>query len=225
MVRNTYNLLRPPKTSMTALVGDIKSRVLRRDPHAEFQLRSRSPAHHMPGQPARNLRLQELAFTLTRTGREYVRAAIARGMDVDSFRERAARGFFFAMRMNFFNAKPRSLRAARLLSGREPHHVPEFEPNGTRQSRRSLRTHCPDPSSRVTPFRSRTPYTQISTGFVAATSLTRTLAGRCSAAPQSPAAPNTALDARSIAAATTRVFQPQHRPQHAASSFSRKDDR
>ncbi len=43
--------------------------------------------------------VQELAFTLA-DGREYVRTAFARGMDVDAFAGRLS--FFFAIGMNFF---------------------------------------------------------------------------------------------------------------------------
>src|SRR6478736_8957702 len=53
----------------------------------------------------------ELAFTLA-DGREYVRLAIARGMDVDAFAGRLS--FFFGIGMNFY-LEVAKLRAARLL--------------------------------------------------------------------------------------------------------------
>ena len=77
--------------------------------------------------------VQELAFTLA-DGREYVRAAIHRGMDVDKFAGRLS--FFFAIGMNFF-MEAAKLRAARLLWHRV---MSEFEPKNPRSS--MLRTHC-----------------------------------------------------------------------------------
>ena len=55
--------------------------------------------------------VQELAYTLA-DGKEYVRTAIERGMDVDKFAGRLS--FFFAIGMNFF-MEAAKLRAARLL--------------------------------------------------------------------------------------------------------------
>jgi methylmalonyl-CoA mutase len=77
--------------------------------------------------------VQELAFTLA-DGREYVRAAIARGMDVDAFAGRLS--FFFAIGMNFF-MEAAKLRAARLLWHRV---MSEFAPKRPESS--MLRTHC-----------------------------------------------------------------------------------
>jgi methylmalonyl-CoA mutase len=77
--------------------------------------------------------VQELAFTLA-DGREYVRAAIARGMDVDAFAGRLS--FFFAIGMNFF-MEAAKLRAARLLWARI---MQEFDPKDPKSS--MLRTHC-----------------------------------------------------------------------------------
>jgi methylmalonyl-CoA mutase len=77
--------------------------------------------------------VQELAFTLA-DGREYVRAAIERGMDVDKFAGRLS--FFFAIGMNFF-MEAAKLRAARLLWSRI---MAEFEPKNPKSS--MLRTHC-----------------------------------------------------------------------------------
>jgi methylmalonyl-CoA mutase len=77
--------------------------------------------------------VQELAFTLA-DGREYVRAAIARGMNVDDFPGRLS--FFFAIGMNFF-MEAAKLRAARLLWHRI---MSEFEPK--KPGSLMLRTHC-----------------------------------------------------------------------------------
>ena len=77
--------------------------------------------------------VQELAFTLA-DGREYVKTAIARGMDVDSFAGRLS--FFFCIGMNFF-MEAAKLRAARLLWSRI---MSEFEPQKPQSL--LLRTHC-----------------------------------------------------------------------------------
>jgi methylmalonyl-CoA mutase len=77
--------------------------------------------------------VQELAFTLA-DGREYVRAAIARGMDVDDFAGRLS--FFFAIGMNFF-MEAAKLRAARFLWHRI---MSEFQPK--KPGSLMLRTHC-----------------------------------------------------------------------------------
>jgi methylmalonyl-CoA mutase len=77
--------------------------------------------------------VQELAFTLA-DGKEYVKTAIARGMDVDSFAGRLS--FFFAIGMNFF-MEAAKLRAARLLWARI---MEEFNPQ--KPQSKMLRTHC-----------------------------------------------------------------------------------
>jgi methylmalonyl-CoA mutase len=77
--------------------------------------------------------VQELAFTLA-DGREYVRAALRKGLDVDEFAGRLS--FFFAIGMNFF-MEAAKLRAARLLWTRI---MQEFEPK--KPSSLMLRTHC-----------------------------------------------------------------------------------
>ena len=77
--------------------------------------------------------VQELAYTIA-DGREYVRVAIARGMDVDAFAGRLS--FFFAIGMNFF-MEAAKLRAARVLWHRV---MAEFEPKNPKSS--MLRTHC-----------------------------------------------------------------------------------
>ena len=125
MVRNTY--IYPPEPSMR-IVSDIIAFTSTDMP--KFNSISIS-GYHMQEAGA-NL-VQELAFTLA-DGREYVRAALARGMDVDKFAPRLA--FFFAIGMNFF-MEAAKLRAARLLWHRI---MSEFEPKDPKSS--MLRTHC-----------------------------------------------------------------------------------
>ena len=77
--------------------------------------------------------VQELAYTLA-DGKEYVRTAIERGMDVDKFAGRLS--FFFAIGMNFF-MEAAKLRAARLLW----HRIMEsFDAKSSKS--KMLRTHC-----------------------------------------------------------------------------------
>ncbi|HYI83024.1 MAG TPA: methylmalonyl-CoA mutase family protein, partial [Acetobacteraceae bacterium] len=90
MVRNTY--VYPPEPSMR-IVSDIIGFTATEMP--KFNSISIS-GYHMQEAGA-NL-VQELGFTLA-DGREYVRAAIAAGMDVDAFAGRLS--FFFAIGMNF----------------------------------------------------------------------------------------------------------------------------
>jgi len=125
MVRNTY--IYPPEPSMR-MVADIIEYTS--DYMPKFNSISIS-GYHMQEAGA-NL-VQELAFTLA-DGREYVRTAIARGMDVDKFAGRLS--FFFAIGMNFF-MEAAKLRAARLLWSRI---MDEFEPKNPKSS--MLRTHC-----------------------------------------------------------------------------------
>ncbi|SDE04564.1 methylmalonyl-CoA mutase [Limimaricola pyoseonensis] len=125
MVRNTY--VYPPEPSMR-IVADIIEYTA--DHMPKFNSVSIS-GYHMQEAGA-NL-VQELAFTLA-DGREYVRAAIARGMDVDRFAGRLS--FFFAIGMNFF-MEAAKLRAARLLWHRI---MSEFEPKDPKSL--MLRTHC-----------------------------------------------------------------------------------
>ncbi len=125
MVRNTY--VYPPEPSMR-IVADIIEYTS--DFMPKFNSISIS-GYHMQEAGA-NL-VQELAFTLA-DGREYVRTAIARGMDVDKFAGRLS--FFFAIGMNFF-MEAAKLRAARLLWSRI---MDEFEPKNPRS--KMLRTHC-----------------------------------------------------------------------------------
>ena len=125
MVRNTY--VYPPEPSMR-IVADIIEYTASEMP--KFNSISIS-GYHMQEAGA-NL-VQELAYTLA-DGREYVRAAIARGMDVDAFAGRLS--FFFAIGMNFF-MEAAKLRAARFLWHRI---MSEFNPK--KPSSSMLRTHC-----------------------------------------------------------------------------------
>jgi methylmalonyl-CoA mutase len=125
MVRNTY--IYPPEPSMRIIADIIEYTA---DQMPKFNSISIS-GYHMQEAGA-NL-VQELAFTLA-DGREYVRTAIAAGMDVDRFAPRLS--FFFAIGMNFF-MEAAKLRAARLLWARI---MAEFEPKNEKSS--MLRTHC-----------------------------------------------------------------------------------
>src|SRR6201985_1066466 len=103
MVRNTY--IYPPAPSMR-IVADIIEYTAKRMP--KFNSISISGYHmHEAGATA----VQELAYTLAE-GIEYVRAALAKGLDVDAFAPRLS--FFFGIGMNFF-MEAAKLRAARLL--------------------------------------------------------------------------------------------------------------
>jgi len=125
MVRNTY--IYPPEPSMR-IVSDIIEYTSNKMPR--FNSISIS-GYHMQEAGA-NL-VQELAFTLA-DGKEYVKTAIARGMDVDAFAGRLS--FFFAIGTNFF-MEIAKLRAARLLWFRI---MADFEPKQEKSS--MLRTHC-----------------------------------------------------------------------------------
>ena len=125
MVRNTY--IYPPEPSMR-IVSDIIEYTSNEMP--KFNSISIS-GYHMQEAGA-NL-VQELAFSLA-DGKEYVRAAVERGMDVDKFAGRLS--FFFAIGMNFF-MEAAKLRAARFLWHRI---MSEFGPKNEKSL--MLRTHC-----------------------------------------------------------------------------------
>ena len=125
MVRNTY--IYPPEPSMR-IVADIIGYTAEHMPR--FNSISIS-GYHM--QEAGATCVQELAYTLA-DGVEYVRAARARGLDVDKFAPRLS--FFFCIGMNFF-MEVAKLRAARILWAEL---MQEFEPKDPRSS--MLRTHC-----------------------------------------------------------------------------------
>jgi methylmalonyl-CoA mutase len=125
MVRNTY--IYPPAPSMR-IVADIIEYTAKRMP--KFNSISISGYHI---QEAGANQALELAFTLA-DGREYVRLALARGMDVDDFAGRLS--FFFGIGMNFY-LEIAKLRAARLLWWRI---MQAFKPKSAKSM--MLRTHC-----------------------------------------------------------------------------------
>ncbi len=125
MVRNTY--IYPPEPSMR-IVADIIEYTAKEMP--KFNSISIS-GYHMQEAGA-NL-VQELAYTLA-DGRDYVRAALARGMDVDEFAGRLS--FFFAIGMNLF-MEAAKLRAARMLWHRIMSGFGAKKPSSL-----MLRTHC-----------------------------------------------------------------------------------
>ncbi len=125
MVRNTY--IYPPEPSMR-IISDIIGYTAKEMP--KFNSISIS-GYHMQEAGA-NL-VQELGFTLA-DGKEYVKAAIAAGMDVDDFAGRLS--FFFAIGMNFF-MEAAKLRAARLLWHRIMTGFGAKKPSSL-----MLRTHC-----------------------------------------------------------------------------------
>jgi methylmalonyl-CoA mutase len=103
MVRNTY--IYPPEPSMR-VVGDIIEYTARKMP--KFNSISIS-GYHM--QEAGANQALELAFTLA-DGKQYVKTAIAKGLDVDEFAGRLS--FFWGIGMNFY-LEIAKMRAARLL--------------------------------------------------------------------------------------------------------------
>jgi methylmalonyl-CoA mutase len=125
MVRNTY--IYAPEPSMR-IVADIIDYTAREMP--QFNSVSIS-GYHM--QEAGATLAQELAYTLA-DGMEYVRAAMAKGLDVDEFAGRLS--FFFGIGMNFF-METAKLRAARQLWSRI---MTDFGVKSERS--KMLRTHC-----------------------------------------------------------------------------------
>ncbi|MCK4620651.1 MAG: methylmalonyl-CoA mutase [Desulfuromonadales bacterium] len=125
MVRNTY--IYPPTPSMR-IIGDIIEYTTQKMP--KFNSISIS-GYHIQEAGANNA--LELAFTLA-DGLEYVRAALDKGLDVDSFAPRLS--FFFAIGMNFF-MEASKLRAARYLWAKM---MSQFDPQNPKSS--MLRTHC-----------------------------------------------------------------------------------
>ena len=103
MVRNTY--IYPPEPSMR-IIGDIIEYTAQQMP--KFNSISIS-GYHM--QEAGATQALELAFTLA-DGKEYVKTAMAKGLDVDAFAPRLS--FFWAVGMNFY-LEIAKMRAARLL--------------------------------------------------------------------------------------------------------------
>ncbi len=125
MVRNTY--IYPPEPSMR-IVSDIIAYCSAEMPR--FNSISISGYHmHEAGATA----VQELGFTIA-DGKEYVRRAVAAGLDVDAFAPRLS--FFFGIGMNFF-MEVAKLRAARLLWAEA---MTELDAKEDRS--KVLRTHC-----------------------------------------------------------------------------------
>ena len=125
MVRNTY--IYPPEPSMK-IIGDIIEYTAQHMP--KFNSISIS-GYHM--QEAGANQALELAFTLA-DGKEYVKTAIAKGMDVDGFAGRLS--FFWAIGMNFY-LEIAKMRAARLLWTRIMKGFNAKSPKSL-----MLRTHC-----------------------------------------------------------------------------------
>ncbi|MFN7546257.1 MAG: methylmalonyl-CoA mutase [Pseudomonadota bacterium] len=125
MVRNTY--IYPPEPSMR-IVADIIEYTARRMPR--FNSISIS-GYHM--QEAGASQALELAFTLA-DGKEYVKTALAKGLDVDGFAGRLS--FFWAIGMNFY-LEIAKMRAARLLWCRIMQGFGAQNPKSL-----MLRTHC-----------------------------------------------------------------------------------
>ncbi|NNL57107.1 MAG: methylmalonyl-CoA mutase, partial [Pseudomonadales bacterium] len=124
MVRNTY--IYPPAPSMR-IIGDIIAYCSTHMPR--FNTISIS-GYHM--QEAGADAALELAYTLA-DGKEYIRTALAAGMDIDQFAPRLS--FFWGIGMNFY-MEIAKLRAARLLWSQI---VDEFKPQNPRS--KMLRTH------------------------------------------------------------------------------------
>ena len=125
MVRNTY--IYPPAPSMR-IIGDIIAYASRNMPR--FNTISISGYHIQEAGADAAL---ELAYTLA-DGKEYIRTALASGLNIDEFAPRLS--FFFGISMNFY-MEVAKLRAARLLWSRI---VSEFEPGNVKS--KMLRTHC-----------------------------------------------------------------------------------
>ena len=125
MVRNTY--IYPPEPSMR-IVGDIIEYTAQHMP--KFNSISIS-GYHM--QEAGANQALELAFTLA-DGKEYVKTALAKGLDVDAFAGRLS--FFWAIGMNFY-LEIAKMRAARLLWHRIMSGFGAKNPKSL-----MLRTHC-----------------------------------------------------------------------------------
>ena len=141
MVRNTY--IYPPTPSMRIVADIIEYTALNMPRFNSISI----SGYHM--QEAGATAVQELAFTLA-DGLEYVRAAKAKGLDVDKFAPRLS--FFFAIGMNFF-MEVAKLRAARLLWSEL---MAQFEPKDPRSS--MLRTHCQTSGVSLT---ARDPYNNV----------------------------------------------------------------
>lgn len=125
LVRNTF--IYPPEPSMR-IVGDIIAYCSNHMPRFNPISISGYHMHEAGATPA-----QELAYTLA-DGLEYVRIALARGLNIDAFAPRLS--FFFGIGMDFFSEIAK-LRAARTLWCQL---MEQFSPKNPKSS--MLRTHC-----------------------------------------------------------------------------------
>tara|TARA_B100000287_G_C20675002_1_gene794943 strand:- start:13297 stop:15414 length:2118 start_codon:yes stop_codon:yes gene_type:complete len=125
MVRNTF--IFPPEPSMR-IVADIIEYTSKKMP--KFNSISIS-GYHM--QEAGANQVQELAYTLA-DGKEYIKAALERGLDIDDFAPRLS--FFWSIGMNFF-MEIAKMRAARFMWSEI---VKKFNPKNHKSL--ALRTHC-----------------------------------------------------------------------------------
>ena len=125
MVRNTY--IYPPAPSMR-IVSDIIAYTSANMP--KFNSISIS-GYHM--QEAGATAVQELAFTIA-DGKEYAKAAMAAGLDIDAFAGRLS--FFFAIGMNFF------MEVAKLRAARKLWYDVMTELGAKDDRSKMLRTHC-----------------------------------------------------------------------------------
>ena len=125
MVRNTF--IFPPQPSMR-IVADIIEYTSKHMP--KFNSISIS-GYHM--QEAGANQVQELAYTLA-DGKEYIKAALERGLNIDEFAPRLS--FFWSIGMNFF-MEIAKMRAARFMWSEI---VKEFRPKNNKSL--ALRTHC-----------------------------------------------------------------------------------
>jgi methylmalonyl-CoA mutase len=126
MVRNTY--IYPPEPSMR-IVSDIIGYTSKEMPR--FNSISISGYHMQEAGATADL---ELGYTLA-DGIEYVRAAIASGLDVDTFAPRLS--FFWAIGMNYY-MEIAKMRAGRILWAKLMQE--EFAPKNAKSL--ALRTHC-----------------------------------------------------------------------------------
>jgi methylmalonyl-CoA mutase len=125
IVRNTY--IFPPGPSMR-IVGDVISYAAKNLPL--FNSVSIS-GYHM--QEAGADSALELAYTIA-NGREYIKAALSKGMEIDDFAPRLS--FFFAIGMNFF------MEIAKLRAARKLWHEVVSSFAAKKAKSFMLRTHC-----------------------------------------------------------------------------------
>ena len=125
MVRNTY--IFPPRPSMK-VIADIISYTSQNMP--KYNSISISGYHIQEAGADAAL---ELAYTLA-NGKEYIKTAVSKGLDIDKFAPRLS--FFFGIGMNFY-MEIAKLRAARYLWDKI---VNSFNPKSEKS--KMLRTHC-----------------------------------------------------------------------------------